>query len=493
MQLPVTPLARRLLSFSVVEFFLVLATLCALADCGFAQAQLSTYLQDGFAESTVLRTQTSQTTASLSDSYSSLYTSEIMEAAFGSARLYLSINLPIRHENYTTGVYIKSKWRELITINNPGHEGEYGPVQFTMHLTGGMTCSAEGRGFSSGSLVIDGAAHYESRVNHDEAGYSPSYTNPSSLGTFTAEVYCFYGQPFPLEFELFMGGGALSVGDQSGTPGPGGARFAGDFTLKRGNFVVFNEQGQLQNFTAQSNTGSSKGTNIAAGGALGGFTLTNSTPGRIGTTMSVRDGVASIAQNVRAAFIAPPDPADMKLASDAVDFSGTGGDLFVIQMNYDPSAAQTLSLAESALRLAWRNPANNKWLNAVMGNVSDGPSHFFARAYSSATDFKLGNYGVDTINHVVWAVLNHNSEFGVGVVPDPVFQKILSLTRPNASTIRLQCLGMPNVLNRIESSPDLSPGSFTTLTSAMADANGAFQFDDAQASGAKKFYRLAFP
>jgi hypothetical protein len=70
--------------------------------------------------------------------------------------------------------------------------------------------------------------------------------------------------------------------------------------------------------------------------------------------------------------------------------------------------------------------------------------------------------------------------------------KILSITHPAANTIHLECSGVPNVLNRIESSPDLSPGSFTTLASVMADANGAFQYDDTNA-GTKKFYRLAYP
>ena len=42
---------------------------------------------------------------------------------------------------------------------------------------------------------------------------------------------------------------------------------------------------------------------------------------------------------------------------------------------------------------------------------------FVNRAYHPATDFQLGNYGVDTVNNVVWAVINHNSYFAVGRVP----------------------------------------------------------------------------
>jgi hypothetical protein len=41
-------------------------------------------------------------------------------------------------------------------------------------------------------------------------------------------------------------------------------------------------------------------------------------------------------------------------------------------------------------------------------------------AYDSATDFQLGSYGIDTVNHEVWAVVDHNSEFAVAqAVPEP--------------------------------------------------------------------------
>jgi hypothetical protein len=70
--------------------------------------------------------------------------------------------------------------------------------------------------------------------------------------------------------------------------------------------------------------------------------------------------------------------------------------------------------------------------------------------------------------------------------------KISSITRPVTNTVHLSCVGVPNVLNRIEWSPDLSPGSFKTLASVMANATGAFPYDDTNA-GTKKFYRVAYP
>lgn len=70
--------------------------------------------------------------------------------------------------------------------------------------------------------------------------------------------------------------------------------------------------------------------------------------------------------------------------------------------------------------------------------------------------------------------------------------KVGSITRLNATSFRLQCRGVPNVVNRIEWSADLSPNSFTTLTSVAASNTGAFQYDDLS-PGTRKFYRVAYP
>ena len=74
--------------------------------------------------------------------------------------------------------------------------------------------------------------------------------------------------------------------------------------------------------------------------------------------------------------------------------------------------------------------------------------------------------------------------------------RITSIIRlPNAHVV-LQCLGVPNQVNNLQVSPDLSPGSFGTISPApgSADGTGAFQYDDAGTVGlTKRFYRLAFP
>lgn len=74
--------------------------------------------------------------------------------------------------------------------------------------------------------------------------------------------------------------------------------------------------------------------------------------------------------------------------------------------------------------------------------------------------------------------------------------KILSIAGSGNGHILLQCTGVPNQVNNLQVSPDLSPGSFTTIVPApvAADATGAFPYDDTGAVGlTKRFYRLAPP
>jgi hypothetical protein len=73
---------------------------------------------------------------------------------------------------------------------------------------------------------------------------------------------------------------------------------------------------------------------------------------------------------------------------------------------------------------------------------------------------------------------------------------ILSITALGNGHIILQCFGVPNQVNNLQVSPDLSLGSFGTISPSpdAADGNGAFQYDDAGAVGlTQRFYRLAVP
>jgi hypothetical protein len=80
-----------------------------------------------------------------------------------------------------------------------------------------------------------------------------------------------------------------------------------------------------------------------------------------------------------------------------------------------------------------------------------------------------------------------------GYVFDPNRLRITSITHLANGHIQIQGLSASNVSVRIEASPDLIT-PFTTLSTVLADADGTFQFEDANAgSFTKRFYRAASP
>jgi hypothetical protein len=77
-----------------------------------------------------------------------------------------------------------------------------------------------------------------------------------------------------------------------------------------------------------------------------------------------------------------------------------------------------------------------------------------------------------------------------GVRPPP---RVASTTKLANGHMLLQCVGVPSAVNRIEASADLTAG-FSTTASLMADASGAFQYEDVDTgSFSKRFYRIAYP
>ena len=163
----------------------------------------------------------------------------------------------------------------------------------------------------------------------------------------------------------------------------------------------------------------------------------------------------------------PPLPAaNSALISNVLNLTGmstSGGepvqtDPFVLQMNYDAVLLgnEAEEAASGAIYLAWLNPNGGGsgvplWQNAITGdtdglttpgtpiylgsfldyvNSLDGNANFplFTTTYTTATlgnlsnaqlEEILGDWGVDTANHDVWAVIDHNSAFAVAAVPEP--------------------------------------------------------------------------
>ncbi|MDD4891049.1 MAG: PEP-CTERM sorting domain-containing protein [Phycisphaerae bacterium] len=112
---------------------------------------------------------------------------------------------------------------------------------------------------------------------------------------------------------------------------------------------------------------------------------------------------------------------DSQVISDVVDLtldvSKLADTTYVLQMTYDPSTIPTgkteadLALLYSADGLTWANAGTGSNLGAW-----------------TSSDTTPGQWGVDTATNVVWAVLNHNSQFAIGtVVPEPATMGFLAL------------------------------------------------------------------
>ena len=137
------------------------------------------------------------------------------------------------------------------------------------------------------------------------------------------------------------------------------------------------------------------------------------------------DGTSSTNQNVSMQITSDPDPASADLVGEPVDldFSNGAGDQYVLQLTYNDGALPS-GVTESQLQLLVFDTASGDWEVAVDGNTTGG-STFFNGSYEDylaglgggvfdAAD--LGFFGLDTVNNHVWAVLDHASTFGVGVL-----------------------------------------------------------------------------
>ena len=151
--------------------------------------------------------------------------------------------------------------------------------------------------------------------------------------------------------------------------------------------------------------------------------------GMVGSTATILAGTNSSsgsAQTVSMAWRTQASSEGTRLVSDVLDLSGmalndVSGETspFVLQMDYDPGSLGgdvAVMASEEMIQLVWLNPATGNWENAIDGNFGTNFGNFYLGAWPNG-DMTLGDWGVNTANHTVWAVLDHNSDFAV--VPEP--------------------------------------------------------------------------
>jgi len=148
-----------------------------------------------------------------------------------------------------------------------------------------------------------------------------------------------------------------------------------------------------------------------------------STPTTDGTAVKFLDGVLTNGGSISLLYL----PTAQSLIGDPIsihisEFDTPGvHDKYVLQLSYNPAAVSALGEDPLGLYLGWLDPSDSTWKNAVDGNSDGGASaHFVAGPYDPSVDFNLGYYGVDPTTSTVWAVVDHNSTFGVAdPAPEP--------------------------------------------------------------------------
>jgi fibronectin-binding autotransporter adhesin len=186
---------------------------------------------------------------------------------------------------------------------------------------------------------------------------------------------------------------------------------------------------------------------VASGSSYAGLgsAITNLSAGELATTADILAGTASAQTDVSMAWRTRTEAEKTKqggglisevLSLSGIAQSGTGvrdgvhqTDMYVLQMSYDPAELMRIwgltedeAVAQGRLYLGYFGAAglvgigDDSWTGAVNANFG-GTSNFVGdHAYNSGY-FVLGDYGVDTANNVVWAVINYSGQFAV--VPEP--------------------------------------------------------------------------
>jgi hypothetical protein len=150
------------------------------------------------------------------------------------------------------------------------------------------------------------------------------------------------------------------------------------------------------NVTGFSGTGSA---NILAGGTYGGYYI-NSGSGS-NTTISFLGGTASTTTNLT---VSAWNASGAAAVSDRATVTGTGSDVYVVQMNYSPGVVSNLG----SLALGYNNGTN--LVSPYQGEGGVTPAETLGAYSGSAV---VGSFGLNTNTSTVWAVVNQAGQYAV--------------------------------------------------------------------------------
>ncbi len=239
--------------------------------------------------------------------------------------------------------------------------------------------------------------------------------------------------------------GTLSVTPDGGANDVSVTINVGNASFNSGNSQILGTARILSTAASNVNYNNQLGNNANWSSNTAGLTESGGGPTALATTAtilrydnttgsSVTPEMVSMQWRTRTAAEANPSNSNPVL-SDIVNLTGmysgtenaaSGTGVFVLQISYLQSTLTSLGLNENSiatsgeLRLGWNDAGT--WKTAALGNASGTANFVGVVAYDplNPTHNVLGAYGVDPSDvngGVVWAVLNHNSEFAV--IPEP--------------------------------------------------------------------------
>jgi hypothetical protein len=247
-----------------------------------------------------------------------------------------------------------------------------------------------------------------------------------------------------------------------------------------GGITALDATGNSVAYSSTASAGSGRAWIVPDGASYAGFSVTNNLNQH--TVLSLLGGTNSSGTNETVAVTYLSSPDTNRIISDVADMSSsalTNFNQFVVQVSYDPAKAIASFGSETNVLLVWLKQSAGKFVNAVDGNSDGGLAHqFFLGAINLATQFQRGNHGVDTDKHVAWAVVDHHSQFAVGVVTvTPSLQFTGISVGTNGAALSLA--GPAGGQYLVEQSPNLSPGGWSVLGLITLGTNGVGTFNDA--------------
>lgn len=147
------------------------------------------------------------------------------------------------------------------------------------------------------------------------------------------------------------------------------------------------------------------------------------------TMASLLDGTVGEASTLVTSFATTSTAwNDWMRQSDVYNFTGTGGDVIVLQLSL-------ASLTDSAF-LAWLDPGSGQWVNATDNNIRSNALidqqdyqgsflSFQGEFFMYTLDQYIGAWGVDAEAGTVWAVLDNADNSQFAVAPEPSTSALL--------------------------------------------------------------------